>query len=259
MLIQGVPAVCLAVGILFMPFSPRLLASKGRDEEAVRTISYLRNLPEDDFLVRAEFLEIKADVEFEKRTFDRQFPTFSANSIWRREFAQYSGLIRNKDAFKRVSLASLVMFFQQWTGIDSSTCSPRPPLTNPPRLLTDRNSNLLRPHHLPVPQPHQQHLLPPRHRSHRHHQRRHHHPRHPLHRPHRPQTPHATRLRRHVHLRSHHRQSFPSPHKTKRERERERASEREQKITTLPGHHRRHLRAQLARPRRRRLGRRRRK
>ncbi|KAK7712152.1 hypothetical protein SLS57_007828 [Botryosphaeria dothidea] len=119
MLIQGVPAVCLAVGILFMPFSPRLLASKGRDEEAVRTISYLRNLPEDDFLVRAEFLEIKADVEFEKRTFDRQFPTFSANSIWRREFAQYSGLIRNKDAFKRVSLASLVMFFQQWTGIDS--------------------------------------------------------------------------------------------------------------------------------------------
>ncbi|KAH7043174.1 putative MFS quinate transporter [Macrophomina phaseolina] len=119
MIIQGVPAVCLAVGILFMPFSPRLLAAKGRDDEAVKTISYLRNLPEDNFLVRAEFLEIKADVEFEKRTFDKLFPTFSANSVWRREFAQYSGLIRNKDAFKRVSLASLVMFFQQWTGIDS--------------------------------------------------------------------------------------------------------------------------------------------
>ncbi|KAL1619952.1 hypothetical protein SLS56_009871 [Neofusicoccum ribis] len=119
MIIQGVPAVCLAIGIWFMPFSPRLLAARGRENEAIKTISYLRNLPEDDFLVRAEFLEIKADVEFEKRTFDKEFPTFSARSVWRRELAQYRGLIRNRDAFKRVSLASLVMFFQQWTGIDS--------------------------------------------------------------------------------------------------------------------------------------------
>ncbi|EKG13413.1 Sugar/inositol transporter [Macrophomina phaseolina MS6] len=188
MIIQGVPAVCLAVGILFMPFSPRLLAAKGRDDEAVKTISYLRNLPEDNFLVRAEFLEIKADVEFEKRTFDKLFPTFSANSVWRREFAQYSGLIRNKDAFKRVSLASLVMFFQQWTGIDS----------NPP-------SHLLRPHHLSISRPHQQHLLSPRHRRHRHHQRRHHHPRHHLHRQNRPQAADDGRLGWHVHLRSCHR------------------------------------------------------
>jgi hypothetical protein len=112
--------------------------------------------------VQVEFLEIKADAEFEKAIFDKRFPKLSAaagNSVWRREFAQvcdvlapfwclvgggalgkflqvqdienmhqtckltrlqYSNIFRSRDNFKRVALASLVMFFQQWTGIDSS-------------------------------------------------------------------------------------------------------------------------------------------
>ncbi|OCL05260.1 quinate permease [Glonium stellatum] len=122
MIVQGVPAVILSIGIFFMPFSPRLLVNKGRDEEAIKTLSYLRSLPEDHYLVKVEYLEIKADAEFEKSIFDRRFPNLSAaagNSIWRREFAQYTNLFRTIDAFKRVSIASLVMFFQQWTGIDS--------------------------------------------------------------------------------------------------------------------------------------------
>jgi hypothetical protein len=123
MIIQGVPAVILCVGLFFMPFSPRLLVNKGRDEEALKTLSYLRDLPEDHYLVQVEFLEIKADATFEKEYFDKKFPSLSAaagNSVWRREFAQYSNIFRSKDNFKRVALASLVMFFQQWTGIDSS-------------------------------------------------------------------------------------------------------------------------------------------
>jgi MFS family permease len=73
--------------------------------------------------VQVEFLEIKADAEFERAIFDKRFPELSkaaGNSIWRREFAQYSNTFRSKDNFKRVALASVVMFMQQWTGIDSS-------------------------------------------------------------------------------------------------------------------------------------------
>ena len=110
-----------------MPFSPRLLVNKGRDEKALKTLSYLRNLPEEHYLVQVEYLEIKADAEFEKSTFDKKFPNLTAGgnqNVWRREFAQYTNVFRTKDAFKRVAIASLVMFFQQLTGIDSSAPPP---------------------------------------------------------------------------------------------------------------------------------------
>ncbi|CZR67016.1 related to quinate transport protein [Phialocephala subalpina] len=122
MIIQGIPAVILCVGLFFMPYSPRLLVNKGKHQEALKTLAYLRNLPEDHYLVQVEFLEIKSDAEFEREIFDKRFPALSkatGNSVWRREFAQYSNIFRSKDNFKRVALASLVMFFQQWTGIDS--------------------------------------------------------------------------------------------------------------------------------------------
>ncbi|KAH6680807.1 quinate permease [Halenospora varia] len=122
MLVQGIPAVILCAGLFFMPFSPRLLVNKGKNEEALKTLSYLRNLPEDHYLVQVEFLEIKSDYEFEKAIFDKRFPQLAkstGDSVWRREFAQYSNVFRTKDSFKRVAIASLVMFFQQWTGIDS--------------------------------------------------------------------------------------------------------------------------------------------
>lgn len=121
MIIQGIPAIILCIGLFFMPFSPRLLVNKGKDEEALKTISYLRGLPQDHFLVQVEYLEIRADYEFEKAVFNKRFPSLSAstgNSVWRRELAQYSNIFRSRDAFKRVALASLVMFFQQWSGID---------------------------------------------------------------------------------------------------------------------------------------------
>lgn len=118
MIVQGVPAVCLALGVWFMPFSPRFLVSKGKDAQAIKSISYLRNLSEDHPLVRAEFLEIKADAEFEDRIYKQRFPNMKVDSEWRREFVQYTSLFKSRDAFKRVTLAGMVMFFQQWTGID---------------------------------------------------------------------------------------------------------------------------------------------
>ncbi|KAL3703860.1 hypothetical protein TMatcc_009549 [Talaromyces marneffei ATCC 18224] len=121
-IIQGIPACLLALGIWWMPFSPRWLVKKGRVEEARKTLAWLRKLPIDDAMVQVEFLEIQAEALFEQRAFAKAFPDLAARenqNVLFRELAQYVNCVRTKDNFKRVATAWLVMFFQQWSGIDS--------------------------------------------------------------------------------------------------------------------------------------------
>ncbi|KAK2016158.1 quinate permease [Colletotrichum eremochloae] len=120
--IQGIPAILLALGIWWLPFSPRWLVKQGRDEEAVKTIAYLRKLPEDSDLVQVEFKEIKAEALFEQRAFQKAFPQLAEKektSVWMREVAQYWRIVREWSHFKRVATAWLIMFWQQWSGIDA--------------------------------------------------------------------------------------------------------------------------------------------
>lgn len=148
-IIQGIPSVLLAVGIWWMPFSPRWLVKAGKYEKAKETLAWLRKKSIDDPLVEAEFLEIKAEALFERRVFEKSFPKLAAKvclapgvvsglrfleltskqekqSSFVRELAGYMTLFQSRDNFKRVSTAWLVMFWQQWTGIDSSmSCSHR--------------------------------------------------------------------------------------------------------------------------------------
>ncbi|KAJ5096207.1 quinate permease [Penicillium alfredii] len=121
LVVQGVPAIILALGVIsLIPFSPRMLVGRGQDNDALKVLSRLRGVPQDDPLLQIEYLEIKSEVLFEQRTFAQRFPDLAnGRSIWRREFAQYTNIFRTRDNFKRVATAGLVMFFQQWSGIDS--------------------------------------------------------------------------------------------------------------------------------------------
>lgn len=141
-----------------MPFSPRWLVKVGKYDKAKKTLAWLRKRSIDDPLVEAEFLEIRAEALFEQRVFEKNFPKLAAkvsldmspfkSSFWTtknvlifrtkqekqsafvREVAGYVSLVRSKDNMKRAATAWLVMFWQQWTGIDSSmtTRSPFLPL-----------------------------------------------------------------------------------------------------------------------------------
>lgn len=119
--LQIAPALVLFFGMLFMPFSPRWLAHHGREDEARRVLARLRGLPADHELVELEFLEIKAQSMFEKRTVAEKFPHLREQTAWntfKLQFVAIKSLFQTRAMFKRVIVACVTMAFQQWTGIN---------------------------------------------------------------------------------------------------------------------------------------------
>jgi len=120
--LQLFPALILFVGMIFMPFSPRWLLHHGREAEARKTLASLRNLSQDHDLIELEFLEIKAQSMFEKRSVAEHFPHLSDGSAWstvKLQFVAAASLFKSKAMLRRVALATVTMFFQQWTGINA--------------------------------------------------------------------------------------------------------------------------------------------
>ncbi|XP_055337969.1 uncharacterized protein LOC129588002 [Paramacrobiotus metropolitanus] len=96
---QLIPAALLWLLIIILPFSPRWLIDHNRDDEALKTLSKLRNTRPDSEKLLAEFATIKENVNYEKKV---------GNATWW-ELLQPG--IRN-----RVALGVTLQFFQQWTG-----------------------------------------------------------------------------------------------------------------------------------------------
>lgn len=94
-----------------------MLMNKRKDEEVLKTSARRRWLPNDDHLVKADFLEILSEVYLERNEINERFPNLASKvggDVWMRGYAQYTDIFRTKDSFKRVAIAGLVMFFQPW-------------------------------------------------------------------------------------------------------------------------------------------------
>jgi MFS family permease len=116
--LQLAPAMILGVGMIFMPFSPRWLVHHGRETEARATLASLRGLHGDHELIELEYLEIRAQSMFEKRSTAEHFPHLadgSAMSTIKLQFVAAASLFKSAPMFRRVALATVTMFFQQWT------------------------------------------------------------------------------------------------------------------------------------------------
>ncbi|EJT96717.1 general substrate transporter [Dacryopinax primogenitus] len=120
--LQLVPALILGAGILFMPYSPRWLISKGRDEQALKVLSHMRRLPEDHELVQIEYLEIRTQVIFEQEVSQEMFPQYQGGTLYdgfMLGVRGYLSLLTNRVYLRRTAVGTITMFFQQWTGVNA--------------------------------------------------------------------------------------------------------------------------------------------
>ncbi|KAL0576106.1 hypothetical protein V5O48_005880 [Marasmius crinis-equi] len=100
--LQGLPSVLQVIFVFFAPESPRWLVAKGREEQALKTLAYYHaDGNEDDALVRYEFEEIKAAIEFDR--------TVAANVGWKSLFTTRGNL-------RRLRIIVAIAFFSQWSG-----------------------------------------------------------------------------------------------------------------------------------------------
>ena len=85
--LQLLPAWILFFGMFFLPFSPRWLMTKHRDDECIAALSKLRRLDANDPVLRAEYLEIKASVLFDEESEAELRASGSVMGTWKTLFA----------------------------------------------------------------------------------------------------------------------------------------------------------------------------
>lgn len=114
--LQIIPALVLGTSMFFLPYSPRWLVSRSRDDDAVRALATLRRLPAEDQVVHDEYSLIKAEVLFEKSSAPEHLKGLSGPA---RFFGEYWHILTTWPLFKRVFIGSSVMFFQQFSGCNA--------------------------------------------------------------------------------------------------------------------------------------------
>ncbi|KDQ58455.1 hypothetical protein JAAARDRAFT_34256 [Jaapia argillacea MUCL 33604] len=100
--LQAIPSILQVFLIFLVPESPRWLVSKGRDQQALKTLAYYHaDGNEQDPLVVYEYEEIKAAIDFDR--------TVAANVGWKSLFTTAGNR-------KRMRIIIAIAFFSQWSG-----------------------------------------------------------------------------------------------------------------------------------------------
>ena len=121
-LLQIIPGLLLGFGSFALPFSPRWLAFKGREEESLRTLSKIRRLPETDSRVRKEWIEIVAEARFQASVLSDRHPSLSTStglySKTKLEVLSWLDCFK-AGCWRRTLVGAGLMFFQQFIGINA--------------------------------------------------------------------------------------------------------------------------------------------
>ncbi len=104
--IQFVWAFILALGLFFLPESPRYLVKRERTEAAAAALARVRGQPVDAPLIKTELAEIQANYEYERQI---------SSTTWADCFR---GGMNPAGNLRRVLVGVFLQMFQQWTGIN---------------------------------------------------------------------------------------------------------------------------------------------
>lgn len=90
--------------------------TKGREDECLAVLANLRRKPDTDPGVKLEYLEVKAQHNFERETSIAKFPDHQNGTVMsniKLGYHEYLSLLTNRSLFKRVCVAVFIMVFQQ--------------------------------------------------------------------------------------------------------------------------------------------------
>ncbi|KAG6853189.1 hypothetical protein C0991_006220 [Blastosporella zonata] len=102
-----IPGGLLFIGAFFLTESPRWLISRDRNTEALKNLSYLRNLPEDHPYVIEEYQAIEATIVHERGLVGAGF------------FGPLRTVFANKMLVRRLLIGSSLFAWQNGTGINA--------------------------------------------------------------------------------------------------------------------------------------------
>lgn len=114
--LQILPALILMVGAVFLPFSPRWLMLRGREEECLLTLAKLRQLDPEHIAVQTEYMSLQAEQLVEQ---DAMQERYGDEAGWKVGAKEYLRLFSNWPLLQRLLLGIAAQSLQQWTGINA--------------------------------------------------------------------------------------------------------------------------------------------
>ncbi|WVQ74079.1 hypothetical protein IAR50_003663 [Cryptococcus sp. DSM 104548] len=115
--LQLIPAIVLCVGAVFLPYSPRWLMLRGREDECLVTLAKLRSSVPEDPAVQYEFRALQAERLVEREAAKERYGQDDVN--FKVTMAEYKRLLTTKPLLKRLMLGAGAQALQQWTGINA--------------------------------------------------------------------------------------------------------------------------------------------
>ncbi|KGB76649.3 monosaccharide transporter [Cryptococcus deuterogattii R265] len=119
--LQMFPCIILGGFLYQLPYSPRWLALRGRDKDCLESLCRLRQLPDTDPRVQAEWITIRAEAIRNREVLVRAHPSMadqSTKSELKLELASWVDMFK-AGSIRQTMIGILLMFFQQFVGINA--------------------------------------------------------------------------------------------------------------------------------------------